>query len=557
MLSTLLEFAFKSLLIAGISLVLLRLTRHRSAAERSLIAHVGLLALVALPIANGVLPAVHLPLPRIVEAATPLTMARSAGSALTTHSPDSAIPDPNPATPPSPGIDWTPFAYGAPAVALLVLTLLALLRLFVLSRRAEVLVEPVWLSALAHAQRRMGLKNGTALLVSDALPSPVSWGWARPVILLNRAALTETADAEAIIAHELAHVVSLDWAKLMLARVATALFWFNPLAWVLASAAHQLREEAADDAVLATAIAGPDYAQLLVGVARHEARGLLLGAHGVAPSRDSLRRRVGRVLDTTLARERAGPAWMTGFGMGMLVMAAPLAALTVAPRSDTTVAAQTTRRTSLTATTITGETVDVPTDGRTVVRQRDGSTVTILPPDAQGRHPAILRSPTGATVHIADSNAATFPAPPPPPPPPARPEHTNRDPDQVGGPLDTDVAMRATGVTPQYVAQMQAAAPWLGHLTNDDAVALAATGVTPAYVGELTAAGVRPADRDELLGVRAVGVTGAYARSLASAGFRGGVDRLIEMRALGVTAADLRRRRAAGSGSDDDPDPPE
>ena len=69
---------------------------------------------------------------------------------------------------------------------LLLLTLCTLFRLSSLSRRAEVLVEPVWLSALAHAQRRMGLKSGTALLVSDTLPSPISWGWVRPVIVLDR-----------------------------------------------------------------------------------------------------------------------------------------------------------------------------------------------------------------------------------------------------------------------------------------------------------------------------------------------------------------------------------
>ena len=60
----------------------------------------------------------------------------------------------------------------------------------------------------------------------------------------------------------------------------------NPLVWRLAREAHQLREEAADDAVLATAVPDLDYARLLVGVARHAADGRLLGAHGVAPGRD-------------------------------------------------------------------------------------------------------------------------------------------------------------------------------------------------------------------------------------------------------------------------------
>ena len=150
-----------------------------------------------------------------------------------------------------------------------------------------------------------GSSTAPRLLTSNELASPISWGLMRPVILLNTRAVEASGEAEAIIAHELAHVARMDWAKLLLARIATALFWFNPLVWLLAREAHQLREETADDAVLAADIADTDYAQLLVGVARHECPGLLLGAHGVAPSKSSLARRVARVLDGKSVR---GPA---------------------------------------------------------------------------------------------------------------------------------------------------------------------------------------------------------------------------------------------------------
>ncbi len=100
---------------------------------------------------------------------------------------------------------------------------------------------------------------------------------------------------------------------------------------MLAREAHQLREEAADDAVLAANVLDTDYAQLLVGVARHECKGLLLGAHGISPGKGSLRRRVSRVLDSSLARGTGGRSWVAGFAGGMLVMSAPLAALTFAP----------------------------------------------------------------------------------------------------------------------------------------------------------------------------------------------------------------------------------
>ena len=85
------------------------------------------------------------------------------------------------------------------------------------------------------------------------------------------------------------------------------MFWFNPFVWILAREAHQLREEAADDSVLAADIADTDYAQLLVGVARHECPGLLLGAHGVAPSKSSLARRVARVLDGKIGARPGRP----------------------------------------------------------------------------------------------------------------------------------------------------------------------------------------------------------------------------------------------------------
>ena len=49
--------ALKSLLIAAATLGLLHLTRRRSAADRSWIAHLGLVALVALPLASLALPA--------------------------------------------------------------------------------------------------------------------------------------------------------------------------------------------------------------------------------------------------------------------------------------------------------------------------------------------------------------------------------------------------------------------------------------------------------------------------------------------------------------------
>ncbi|MBB4839682.1 beta-lactamase regulating signal transducer with metallopeptidase domain [Sphingomonas kyeonggiensis] len=511
--TALLGLVLKSLVIAGITLLLLRLTRSRSAAERSLIAHLGLAGLVILPVATFMLPSLSLPLPEVLQsrfeapAATNVvpqpvtpretTVAAAPQASTASEQPSFTLPQ-----------GWERFAYALPVVALLMLTIIALLRLVRLRAGAEVLVDPVWLSALAHAQRRMGMKSGTALLVSDALPSPISWGLARPTILLSADALAATDEAEAIIAHELAHVSALDWAKLMLARIATAIHWFNPLAWRLAREAHQLREEAADDAVLAANIDAPDYAQLLVRVARHEARGLLIGAHGVAPGKGSLKRRVGRVLDATLPRGRAQGSWIAGFGAGMLVMAAPLAALTVDAterRDDTTAATP---------------------------------PATPAPPSVAARPAAIEPASPAAPL------AAATPAAPQ--------DHREARDDRKHNELDTIIGAKALGVTGDYIAELRQAAPQLGPVSLDDANGMRALGVTPEYIRALLSTGLRIRSYDDVMGARAVGVNPAYVRSIIAAGYHGDIDDYIALAGMGVTADDVRRLRAAGTSVDMD-----
>jgi beta-lactamase regulating signal transducer with metallopeptidase domain len=543
---TLIGLALKSLLIAGATLALLHFTRRRSASERSLIAHLGLIALVALPIASLFLPAVHIavpdafqPAPIAAERAAPaqadaagsLTVTKGSGGKMVIAAP--AADEPTASAMVVPRVDWTPVAYALPAIALLLLTLVALLRLVALRSRAQVLVDPTWLTALAHAQRRMGFKNGTALLTSNELSSPISWGLMRPVILLNDEALKASGEAEAIIAHELAHVARLDWAKLMIARVATAIFWFNPLAWVLAREAHQLREEAADDAVLASNIADTDYAQLLVGVARHECNGLLIGAHGVAPSKGSLRRRVGRVLDGSLARGPAARSWVAGFAAGMLVMAAPLAALTFAPKdklpADSLIGKDNIEGKSW-ALAANPSTAPLPAAISTTVANAVSASVAA----AAGTGPSAAWAHEFARDAAIEAGKARDDA---------KSAKTKASKDKL---VDLAMAWKAVGVTPGYAASVRAAAPYL-RIDNEDLVGMKAVGLTPAYIADMSRAGYRASDVDDLVGAYAVGVDATYIRDLASAGYRNiPLDDLTGMRALGVTGAYIRSLSAAG-----------
>ena len=340
--SWLILLAGKSFLIAGGTLLLLKLMRDRSAADRSWIAHLALAILLIVPVASFAIPRLDLVGPEVlvgrteVPSTTRLLPPRigQRGQVFVAATPARAPVADQPERAGAP-IDWPIWGYIAPTAALLLLTLIAMARLVALKARATILVDAPWLTALARAQKRMGFKHGTALLTSDELSSPISWGVIRPVILLNSEAVESPDEAEAIITHELAHVARLDWAKLLLARVAVALFWFNPFIWWLAREAHQLREEAADDAVLATDIDGAEYASLLVGVARHEGRRILVGAHGVAPGRNSLTRRVKRVLDDAVRRAPGGWWWRSAAAFFAAGVAIPTAALNLVPAAAT------------------------------------------------------------------------------------------------------------------------------------------------------------------------------------------------------------------------------
>jgi hypothetical protein len=295
------------------------------------------------------------------------------------------------------------------------------------------------------------------------------------------------------------------------------------------------------------------------------------------------------VLDAGSVRGPVGRAFAFGVFTGAVALAAPLAALTLAPAEaiDTSepyyvaaetpvqspasalgsgiakvvapLASQVTKAGAATVATVatvatsavhphpqadvgedvvsvapSGATVE-KRNGHTVMTSPSGATISVYPPDSRGLQKVVMTSPNGAVTTYSDARSV---------PGLNLPNSISR-PRPRDRTVDNVVAIKAVGVTPEYVAAMRAASPALRHLEAGDMVGLKATGVTPAYVREIGA--YARIEADELAGARAVGVTGDYVRSLAAAGFRGfSLDELIQMRAVGVTAADLAAYKRSG-----------
>jgi beta-lactamase regulating signal transducer with metallopeptidase domain len=542
MMSLILSLAIKSLLVAGATLLWLQLARGASASQRSFIAHAGLAALFLLPLASIQLPALTLETGLVGTAQSAGSAAAAAPSIATGVTPTAqeatatpvmeriaASPFDKLALP----FDWPLLLWLLPAIVLAVLTVAALLRLFALRARARVMVEPEWLSALAHAQRRMDFKSGAALLASDALPSPVSWGMARPVILLNEDALRATHEAEAIIAHELAHVASYDWVKLVLGRLVVAIYWFNPLVWMLARDAHQLREESADDAVLAANVPGADYAALLVHTARHDCKAALLGAHGVAPGKGSLQRRVRRVLDSSLPRTPMERRWAAIGALVALLGVAPLAALTLAPKgtSDQAMLASEQARfaeAGIGRRQVTLAAADI--DRQRQIAEREGERISADEVNPNVRvafdddHRPLVRIDTAAIERMSRRAAQHA----------ARGIWHGQDP-------------------AEYRAEIARAYPAFANVSESQLQEFFAIGVDPDDLRDYARAGFGRLSPSEAMGMAAVGMDADYLREIRGAGCRAiPFDKLTGMAAVGVDADTIREARRQGIGCDPD-----
>ncbi|MCC3152904.1 M56 family metallopeptidase [Hymenobacter sp. BT770] len=123
-------------------------------------------------------------------------------------------------------------------------------------------LSPMWQDRLAALAQRSGVRQPVVLLESALVQVPVVVGHLRPVILLPLGVVAglSPASLEAILAHELAHVLRRDYLVNLLQTVAEVLFFYHPAVWFVASCVRTERENCCDDT--ATALCGGDSLRL-------------------------------------------------------------------------------------------------------------------------------------------------------------------------------------------------------------------------------------------------------------------------------------------------------
>ncbi|WP_312063484.1 M56 family metallopeptidase, partial [Brevundimonas sp.] len=307
-----LSLLVKSSLIAAAGLIVARFVARR-AVDRVDILRATVCLLLALPVLAAVLPALELallPASSVADSAplTPLwsgEVGSVAGVAVKAN-----LPWPS----------WATVAAGLWLTGVAAVVGRLLLGLNTLSRWTEqgrAVQCPAWrspLEPLAPAAR-------PRLVSSERVSSPLSWGVAPGVIVLDPASLAEPKTASAVLAHELAHLRRRDWVFLILSRLALALFWFSPLVWRLSVVLTEASEEAADAEAVRT-VDRRDYARVLVRLAANPA---VCPATAMAADTHTLEKRIACIMTNTSARRRPLAVALTVAALA--AVATPLAAL--------------------------------------------------------------------------------------------------------------------------------------------------------------------------------------------------------------------------------------
>lgn len=207
-------------------------------------------------------------------------------------------------------------------LGLLAMTLRFLGGLAYLDRLRHYRVRPlpaVWQRRLTELGERAGLRRSVTLLESALVKAPLVAGHLSPVILLPLGTISGLSQAhlEAILAHELAHIVRRDYLMNLVQSITEILFFYHPGVWFVNACLRTERENCCDD--IATSMCGSPLtlAQALTGLAelghdRFSAPRLAVAA--VGPD-GSLLGRVRR-----LVQRRSAPTFSEGFMAAVVVL---------------------------------------------------------------------------------------------------------------------------------------------------------------------------------------------------------------------------------------------
>ncbi len=328
----LIDLQLKGAIILVVGLVCLALARNASAANRHAIL-VGVIgALLLLPMTKLVDP--HWSL-TVGQTSVPMVQVElpdehSATSTVATEATSSSQLQAAPVATSPLALPWEgilPGAWLGGTILLVARRIYVGFRLRALARSGMPIQDARLLSLIAELASSHGMR--VTARESTSCKVPLVAGVLRPVVLLPALARhwSET-ELESALCHEFGHIRRCDCLARLAVDLAQALYWLNPLVWVIARNLRIAQEQACDDLVLTSGAAPEAYATQLVNVVRSLQGDDFTSRHALAMAQPStLETRVVAIMDAARKRDgRSGSGTFAGAGCVVAMLAVCAAA---------------------------------------------------------------------------------------------------------------------------------------------------------------------------------------------------------------------------------------
>ena len=180
-----------------------------------------------------------------------------------------------------------------------------------------------------------GVEGTVRLYESTDVGMPVTLGVVRPTIVMPPVATSWSEERRlTVLVHELAHIRRNDVATCLVARIACAVHWMNPLVW---RAARKLRDEcerACDDLVIRAGMTASTYADDLLDIVRNAGTSRSPAVALPMAQRSDFEGRLLAILDPIGPRRTPSRLRSLAVAVFVAAIAMPLAAMAPAPMAD-------------------------------------------------------------------------------------------------------------------------------------------------------------------------------------------------------------------------------
>lgn len=493
-------------------------------------------------------------------------------------------------------VDWALAVWFVGVLLFLCKLLVGLIATSSLTRGAVEFKDPKMSGLFSALLTELQLTGRVRLLRSERTLMPVVCGVFHPTVLLPASADDWSEErSRMVLLHELTHVTRRDCLTQMLAQIACAFYWFNPVVWHAAKRLRVEREQACDDYVLSIGTKASDYAHHLLEIARYlQERSVFQWSQTTTVAmarRSQLEGRLLAILSKENKRRAMSQAVTAGVTALLLLLFSALAVVrpTISGAqnrpSPETALSDDANASEESSADLSSKKMAEERDERKAINDRPPELSVaqepVAPADNNARaetsndaQPASQATAASAPAIESEVSAPTAPRPESFPLPPAmmeavrpvvpfikaayRQERQSETQDKDGDFIDEMaavgytnlsikelVSLKVSGVNANYVRSLQALG--LGPLTTKDLASMRLHDVTPPFIQSIRNAGFKELTTKELVSFSMHGVTPEFINRLRSAGYGNlSAKQLIDFGIYEVTPEFINSMRAIG-----------